>query len=531
MKTVELMSTNIDAELTSAQPQVVWFKRDLRTFDNECLARAALRGPVTAVLVIEPEYWQLPETSWRQYEVQCQAVRSLQCQLRSLGGTLNIWLGNAVDAFEAIRGQVGSFDLWAHQETGNFWTFRRDDAVRAWCSSHGICFTEPTQFGVWRGSRLNRDKWAKDWEAAMTKPIVEQPSFVRWLDNMPARFTTKLPNASDLGLQTDGIVELQPGGRDAALDMLSSFLYQRGQNYSTDMSSPHLGATGCSRISIHLATGSISMRECYKATLERVEDLNASDSVDVRYWRSSLKSFVGRLHWHCHFMQKLETEPEMEFRPVARAYEGMRAASSTETYNAFAHGRTGFPFVDACMRSLIATGWINFRMRAMLMSFACYDLFMPWQEAGTILARLFVDYEPGIHWTQSQMQSGETGINTLRIYSPVKQGRDYDPDGEFIREWVPELKYLRGDAVHEPWLHGGADGYPQPLVDHKTATKAARDAVWNIRRTKEAKAEALAVLQLHGSRRRSRSGAKASSTKAAPRQVLAKKTEPGLPSQ
>ncbi len=178
----------------------------------------------------------------------------------------------------------------------------------------------------------------------------------------------------------------------------------------------------------------------------------------------------------------------------------------------YVEGRTGYPFVDACLRSLIATGWINFRMRAMLMSFACYDLFMPWQEAGAILGRLFTDYEAGIHWTQSQMQSGETGINTLRIYSPVKQGRDHDPDGQFIRKWVPELRHLTGNALHEPWKHGGAECYPDPIVDHATATKAARDAIWAIRRTPEATAEAEDVLLRHGSRRRPRSRTRAKKT-------------------
>ena len=518
MKTIEILTTNKGEKITFARTQVVWFKRDLRTFDNECLMQAAARGPVLAVLVIEPTYWKLPETSWRQFEAQRRAIESLQEQLARIGGKLNVWTGDAVNALRAIHGCVKSFDLWAHQETGNYWTYQRDNAVRVWCSENDICFTEPVQYGVWRGSRLNRDKWAKEWGALMAEPLLEQPSSVHWYDDKLTGFAGELPIAEDLGLQAEGIVGIQPCGRDAALATLRSFLYQRGRNYSTDMSSPRLGATGCSRMSVHLATGSISMRECYQATLRRIEELKDDNSEDAKAWRASLRAFIGRLHWHCHFMQKLETEPEMEFRPVARAYEGMRPAVSHEWNEAFRQGRTGFPFVDACMRSLIATGWINFRMRAMLMSFACYDLFMPWQEAGTILGRLFTDYEPGIHWTQSQMQSGETGINTLRIYSPVKQGRDHDPGGKFIRQWVPELKHLTDDALHEPWRYGGAHGYPAPLVDHTTASKSARDAIWNIRRTDEAKAEAADVLLRHGSRRRPRPR-----TKTLPKKIAAGK--------
>ena len=508
MKTIEVVTTNNDVRITSERTQVVWFKRDLRTFDNECLVQAAGRGPVFAMLVIEPKYWQLPETSWRQFEAQRRAIQSLQEHLMSIGGTLNIFTGDTVNALSALFGCVKSFHLWAHQETGNYWTYQRDNAVRAWCSEHDITFTQPVQYGVWRGSRLNRDKWAKDWDALMSKPLHEQPNSIQWFSHKLEGFVDEIPKAKELGLQAEGIVGIQPCGREAAVATLQSFLYQRGRNYSTDMSSPRLGAMGCSRMSVHLATGSISMRECYQATLRRIAELEGDNSEDARAWRASLKSFIGRLHWHCHFMQKLETEPEMEFRPVARVYEGMRPAASPEWHEAFAQGRTGFPFVDACMRSLIASGWINFRMRAMLMSFACYDLFMPWQEAGTILGRLFTDYEPGIHWTQSQMQSGETGINTLRIYSPVKQGRDHDPDGKFIRQWVPELTHLTGDVLHEPWMHGGVAGYPEPLVDPTTATKSARDAIWTIRRTDKAKSEAAHVLLRHGSRRRPRARGK-----------------------
>ena len=201
------------------------------------------------------------------------------------------------------------------------------------------------------------------------------------------------------------------------------------------MSSPAAGAVHCSRLSPHLAWGTVSIREALQAAEARLASL-APDERPA--WRGSLASFVGRLHWHCHFIQKLESEPRIEWRTFHPAYEGLRGTDESRLA-AWAEGRTGWPFVDACMRMLRATGWLNFRMRAMVMSVAAYQLWQDWRPTGLELARLFTDYEPGIHWPQAQMQSGTTGINSLRIYNPIKQGLDHDPDGSFIRRWCPEL--------------------------------------------------------------------------------------------
>jgi deoxyribodipyrimidine photo-lyase len=139
----------------------------------------------------------------------------------------------------------------------------------------------------------------------------------------------------------------------------------------------------------------------------------------------------------------------------------------------------------------------------MLMSFASYHLWLPWRASGLHLARQFVDYEPGIHWPQVQMQSGTTGINTMRVYNPVKQGHDQDPAGSFVRQNLPELAQVPDAFIHEPWRWEGSASlaYPAPIVDHAAAGKAARDALAALRKDAGHKAAARRIADKHGSRK------------------------------
>jgi len=314
-----------------------------------------------------------------------------------------------------------------------------------------------------------------------------------------------LPTLAELGLASPGRT-LQPAGERAAHATLRSFLDGRGHDYRRALSSPLSAAEGCSRLSPHLAFGTVSMRTVHQATEAAI-----AGSAD-RGMAYALRGFAGRLRWHCHFMQKLEDEPAIEFRNFARACDGLREDSFDDTrFAAWCAGRTGYPMVDACMRSLLATGWLNFRMRAMLVSFASYHLWLHWRPTGLFLARQFLDFEPGIHWSQMQMQSGTTGINTLRIYSPTKQALDQDPQGAFIRRWVPELARVPLPWLARPWLMDAATqqaagcrigpDYPAPIVNEKQALQAARERLFGLRATPQARAEADAVQARHGSRR------------------------------
>ncbi|TNF58578.1 MAG: deoxyribodipyrimidine photolyase, partial [Rhodobacteraceae bacterium] len=374
-----------------------------------------------------------------------------------------------------------------HEETGNGWTYARDRAVGAWARAQGVTWEELPQSGVVR--RLpTRDVWAARRNAFLRAGQV-QAGAVRWVRAASQDWPDLMP---------DDCAGRQRGGRGQAVATLDSFLTDRGREYRRAMSSPLTGEAACSRLSPYLALGVLSGREAARGAVARQAEVRGTRSG----WAGSLASFQARLAWRDHFMQKLEDAPELEFRCLHSAYEGLRGDDAARRL-AWEKGETGVPFVDACMRYLAATGWLNFRMRSMVMSFASYHLWLDWRRTGLHLARAFTDYEPGIHWSQVQMQSGTTGMNTVRIYNPVKQGHDQDPGGVFTRTWMPELEAVPDRFLQEPWRWEGAGSlrYPPPVVDLAAAARAARERVWAVRRGEAFRTEAARVIEKHASRR------------------------------
>jgi deoxyribodipyrimidine photo-lyase len=472
-------------------PALLWFKRDLRVADHPALAAAAALGPVLPVYLAEPDYWRLPDTSARQWEFTAEGLADLRRDLATLGLTLVIRVGDAVGQLAALAARHRITHLVSHEETGNLWTYARDVRVAAWAREAGLAWLELPQSGVTR--RLaDRDRWTALRDRYMSQPLARPQGLSGLADPDPG----PIPTARDLGLSPDPCPGRQQGGRTRGLQTLDTFLAERGRDYRRAMSSPLQGARACSRLSPHLALGTLSLRE----VVQRVDRQAPRDPV----WSGSLSSLQSRLAWRDHFMQKLEDEPAIETRCLDPRTDDLRPRSpDAARLAAWARGETGFPFLDACIRSLIATGWLNFRMRAMVMSVASYTLWLDWRATGPVLARWFTDYEPGIHWPQVQMQSGTTGINTPRIYNPVKQGADQDPTGAFTRAWCPELGPVPDAHLQTPWTWQGARTlrYPAPVVDLATANRAARAAIWALRRAPDHAATVAPIVAKHASRK------------------------------
>jgi deoxyribodipyrimidine photo-lyase len=484
--------------------QLVWFKRDLRVADHAPLCAAAAAGPVLPLYVVEPDYWRQPDVSGRQYAFLTESLAELREALARRGQPLIVRVGRVTEVLADLAAQVRIDAIHAHAETGNDWTYARDREVAGWLQCRGIPFHEHWQTGVIRGLQ-RRANWARRWEQRMAEPVLPAIGALPTLDLPLGHW----PDPPALGLADDPCPGRQRGGRRIAVALLQSFLRERAETYQRGMSSPISAESVCSRLSPHFALGTVSLREVLAATRRHLAQLGAGASG----FKRSLRSFDARLHWHCHFIQKLESEPEIEFHNIHRGYDGLREADfNAAHYAAWANGETGWPFVDACMRMLRHTGWINFRMRAMLVAISSYHLWNHWREPGLHLARQFTDYEPGIHWPQVQMQSGVTGINIPRIYNPVKQSQDQDPNGEFIRRWIPELAAIPDALIHTPWLLPAAQqqrlgvrigrDYPAPIIDHEQAARTAKARLTEWRRRPGMLDLSREVLAKHGSRKR-----------------------------
>jgi len=483
--------------LTRKAINIVWFKRDLRLVDNEALFHAYQSDlPLLLIYFFEPSVMNYDDSDVRHWRFIYESIQDLNIKLNTSNSKIYFFYNEVKTVFSELIKKFDVKTVFSHQEIGNKVTYDRDLEMKAFFNSNEINWKEFQMHGVIRRLK-SRQHWDKRWEQVMRDtPKIIKESDLNTIE-LDADFYNQI-KGTDLSTEiTTPNKNFQRGGEYLAWRYLDSFVKERHVNYSKHISKPALSRKGCSRMSPYLTYGNISMRMIYQYTNQHYE---ASKN------KRAILNFVSRLHWHCHFIQKFEDECEMEFENANRAYDTLIKPKNETYIKAWQDGKTGVPIVDACMRCLVATGYINFRMRAMVVSFFTFNLWQDWRELH-FLARQFLDYEPGIHYPQIQMQSGTTGINTIRIYSPIKNSEEHDAEGIFIKKWLPELAEVPVSLLHEPWKMNemeqqfynciiGKD-YPAPIVNIEETRKYASDIVWSFRKKDEVKIEGKRILQKH----------------------------------
>ena len=467
---------------------IFWFKRDLRLLDNGPLNNAvSQKEKLLLIYCFEPSLKKNRHYSTRHWNFIKESINDLNIFLKNIDTHIHTYNKEITDVLKEIQEKFIVKKIFSHNETGLNVTFERDILLKEFCQNNSIQWEEEINNGVFRGLK-NRKNWIKKWRDHMKSPVVlfkgEKNDFI----NIKKKQNFKVKDSKIL----------QKGGVSSGIKYLDSFLDSRHTKYQNNISKPEASRTSCSRLSPYMSWGNISTRYAWQRAKEQIQNGKS---------KFQLNGFTSRLRWQAHFIQKFEMECQMEFRSVNKGYQNLVKPINKKFISAWEKGKTGYPLVDASMRCVVETGYLNFRMRALLVSFLTHHLWQPWQSGVIHLARNFLDFEPGIHYSQFQMQAGETGINMIRIYNPTKNAKEHDKEGVFIKKWIPELKKIPTPLLFEPWKMSLIDqetyeckigkDYPNPIVEISETYKYAASKLWSIKSDPKVKEESSRILQKH----------------------------------
>ncbi|WP_432491142.1 cryptochrome/photolyase family protein [Kineococcus gypseus] len=455
--------------MSRASTSVMWFRRDLRLADNPALLAAAADGEVLPLFVVDPALWG-PSGDVRRAWL----LRSLRALDESLGGRLVVERGDPVRVLPRVAARAGAARVHVAADTGPHGR-RRDEAVEAALAGAGVELVRTgTAYAVGPGSVLTGagrpfqvfTPFARAWAAHGWPAPAGSPAGARWVRGGGEGVGgAHWPDEPDLGA-----LRLPPAGEGAARERWRAFLADGLEGYEHDRDRPDLAGT--SQLSVHLKWGEVHPR-----TL--LADL-------ARHRSAGAEAFRTELAWREFYADVLWYRPESAREYLRPQLARLSYSEPGETFRAWSEGRTGYPFVDAGMRQMRAEGWVHNRVRMVVASFLVKDLHVEW----TLGAREFMrwlrdgDIASNAHGWQWVAGSGTDAAPFFRVFNPVAQGQRFDPDGEYVRRYVPELRHLPGRRAHEPWSapDGYAHGYPERVVDHAAERRAALEGYARLRR-------------------------------------------------
>ncbi len=465
----------------AAQPRtLVWFRNDLRTDDNPALSAACERGEVIGVYLCAPGQMASHGAGANRRSVVLRNLAALSRALDSLGIPLLIRTASRFDAHPAAIIRIAhahSADMVTCNDEYPLDEQHRDSETAVKCLDAGIAFRRfsggvviaPGQVLTGEGAPYTvftpfKRRWLALADEGLLQPLSLPPR--------PSRIDVESdPIPNQLGRVGDErLAEHWPGGEKAARRRLDEFADGAMRRYQTDRDRPAIDGT--SRLSPYLAVGAVSARRCIATARSRNGGALASGDIGTSTW-------ISELIWREFYAHVAAAFPDISRGRAFRASaDHVQWRNDPVGLRAWTEGRTGYPLVDAAMRQLAETGWMHNRLRMLTAMFLTKHLLIDWRLGERHFMDLLVDGDfaannGGWQWSAS---TGTDAAPYFRIFNPVTQAKRFDPDGAFVRRWVPELSGLEGPAVFEPWRFGGAKGYPEPIVEHGAARQRALKA-------------------------------------------------------
>jgi deoxyribodipyrimidine photo-lyase len=457
--------------MTHPSKIVVWFRRDLRLSDNPALAQAiAEKAEIVPLFIFDPYLLHHPETGSGRVQFLLGCLDSLQKNLEHLGSTLIRRYGNQPQVLLEVAAEVGADAVYWNEDTEREWRTRTDCCSIEALKEAGIkvrCFQSEAVSPAGGKESYALKFFTPQWYQFLQEPIAIRPTHLPFVQLSAS--TRALKTLEDLGLPMTAQTVPVAGEREAHR-LLNEFLDRKVSRYLKSLSVATQASQYTSRLGAHIKFGTISVRTIYRQVLLKRQTATAWE-------QRNLDGFISRLFWRDHFAQKLRNLPRCETESYLEAFDAVPWSQNDQHYQAWCEGKTGYPLVDAAMRCLNATGWLPFRLRALCATFLCIDLFLPWQWGAKHYMQQLIDGDVAIdHWQwQSHAGVSNRGRSWFRVYNPVKSIEKIDPEGMFIRQWVPELANTSVEALS---LSGSASlDYYRPIVDHQKARRQALEVL------------------------------------------------------